>query len=61
MTNQSIYPEGITKDTLEGNCFDLGYCTRWVIDNDNMDYLKADETGKCPDGTQLSWTVTSCN
>ena len=42
-------------------CFNMNYCTRWVIDNGNMDYLKADEEGKCPDGTQLSWTVTSCN
>ena len=29
------------------------YCTQWVIDNENMDYLKADSTGKCPDGKTI--------
>ena len=37
-----------------------GPCTNWVIQNGNMDYLKADKDGKCPNGTQLSATVTSC-
>ena len=37
------------------------YATAWVIENGNMEYLKADEDGVCPNGTQLSWTVTSCN
>ncbi|MBR1681039.1 type II secretion system protein [bacterium] len=35
-------------------------CTGWVIDYGNMDYLKLDSSGKCPNGTQLSETVTSC-
>ena len=26
-----------------------------------MDYLNADENGVCPNGIQLSWTVTSCD
>ena len=68
--NQGIYPDGLVfydadeetnQEKLVNICFGQGYCTKWVLDNDNMDYLKADETGKCPDGTQLSWTVTSCN
>ncbi len=61
LLNQGIYPEGINEEKLVEYCFGAGYCTRWVLENDNMDYLKADSTGKCPDGTQLSWTVTSCN
>ncbi len=36
------------------------YCTGWVIVNGNMDYLKVGTDGKCPNGTQLSTTVTSC-
>ena len=35
-------------------------CEAWILDNDNMDYIKADKNGKCPNGTQLSDTVTSC-
>ena len=42
-------------------CFSKGECTEWVIMNGNMDYLKADSSGKCPNNTQLSETVTSCN
>ena len=35
-------------------------CTAWVIKNDNMDYLKADSSGKC-NGVQLNWdTQTTC-
>lgn len=37
------------------------YCTPWVIENGNMDYLKANSQGKCPNGTVLSETNTSCN
>jgi len=66
--NQGIYPEGIYDSKISclfnaENCNGSGHygATRWIIENDNMDYLKVDETGKCPDGTQLSWTVTSCN
>ena len=36
-------------------------CERWVFQNDNMDYLKADKTGKCPNGKVLNYTTnTSC-
>lgn len=42
-------------------CFSSGYCTYWVLQNDNMDYLKADRTGKCPNGKVLNYTTnTSC-
>ena len=37
-------------------------CTIWVINYGNMDYLKANSSGKCPNGTVLTYeTVTSCN
>ena len=36
-------------------------CTAWVIENGNMDYLNADENGKCNNSNvTLSETVTSC-
>ncbi len=36
-------------------------CTVWVVDNDNMDYLKLDDNGKCPNGKTLNWTTnTTC-
>ena len=42
-----------------------GVCTRWVIDYDNMDYLKLDSNGKCPNGKALNALanppVVSCN
>ena len=39
-----------------------GYAAAWVIINGNMDYLKVDNDGKCPDGkTVLDWTTnTTC-
>ena len=45
------------------NCFSdhASKCTKWVIENGNMDYLKANSSGRCTNGTQLSETVTSCN
>ena len=34
----------------------------WIINYENMDYLKADYNGKCPNGTVLTYpTITSCN
>ena len=44
------------------NCLKNGYdCERWIIQNGNMDYLKADASGKCPNGKILNWeTQTSC-
>ena len=29
--------------------------TYWVLQNDNMDYLKVDSSGKCPNGKTLNW------
>ena len=37
------------------------YCASWVIQNDNMDYLKVDSQGKCPNGKVLDTTTnTTC-
>ena len=40
-------------------------CTKWVIEYDNMDYLKLNSQGKCPNGKVLNATATppvvSCN
>ena len=47
---------------FNSNCFRYGFCSEWVIMNDNMDYLKADENGKCKNSNvTLSETATSCN
>ena len=36
-------------------------CAAWVLVNGNMDYLKTDSSGKCPDGEKLQFGVkTSC-
>jgi len=55
-----LLSQGVNYLTCE--CFDNGLagCTAWVIQYGNMDYLKLDGAGKCPNGTQLSETVTSC-
>ena len=68
--NNGIVPEGMQNDIdtssdqqLKTNCFGTNVslaCTGWVIQNGNMDYLKADSSGKCPNGKVLSWANTSC-
>ena len=36
-------------------------CENWVLSNGNLDYLKADSSGKCPNGKVLNYTTnTSC-
>ncbi len=56
----SSYNFGETNEKLTAYCFTYGtYCTAWVIETGNMDYLKATK-GKCPNGTQLTWENTSC-
>ena len=52
--------------TFLGDCSNSGneWCTAWVINFDNMDYLKTDIIRKCDNGTVLNATanppVTSC-
>lgn len=61
-----IYPFGSFQvaydlDAIYKKCFNTGNgCAAWVINNGNMDYLKADSSGKCPNGKVLSQTVTTC-
>ena len=74
----SLYPRGFepmgsqkqfNNEQFKNNClkgqekFPMAYCTGWVIQNGNMDYLKVNSEGKCPDNkTILDWTTnTSCN
>ena len=53
------YDNGITSCVGEGA--GVYGCEMWVIQNGNMDYLKADKTGKCPNGKVLNYTTnTSC-
>ena len=62
--NNSIEPSGIDQDS-SGNISLRTYytgtgCTFWIVQNDNMDYLKVDSNGKCANNIQLSWTNTTC-
>ncbi len=66
-TDTDLKPAGLTEFAnstafASSTCFTQGNgCTMWVITNDNMDYLKADNTAKCPNGKILNWTTnTSC-
>ena len=53
------YDNGITSCVGEGA--GVYGCEMWVIQDGNMDYLKADKTGKCPNGKVLNYTTnTSC-
>ena len=68
ITKQGIVAAGseneLTDATLKTNCFSKGgqspRCTAWILKSGNMDYLKADSNGKCPNNIQLSWSNTSC-
>jgi len=43
------------------SCFISGNCAAWIIHNDNMDYLKANSTGKCNNSNIVLGTVnTTC-
>lgn len=54
---------GAANSTLVSYCFYFGNtCSTWVLQNDNMDYVKADSNGICPNGKVLNYTTnTSCN
>lgn len=58
-----VKPYGWDKSEADmlSDCFQSGFsCGMWIIRTGNMDYLKANRSGKCPNNTQLSWTVTTC-
>ena len=59
-----IEPEGESWDSNFSACISQknSACTHWIIANDNMDYLKADASGKCPNGRTIlnGTTNTSC-
>ena len=66
ITKDGLYPAGSRfqynsdDNDIPLICFEEGNCTAWIIETGNMDYLKADRKGKCPNGTQLSWENTTC-
>ena len=50
-----------TEADMLSDCFQTGFsCGMWITRTGNMDYLKANRSGKCPNNTQLSWTQTTC-
>ena len=51
----------MTDSAVKNDCFTTGFnCTQWILQNDNMDYLKATK-GTCNSGsTVLTWTNTTC-
>jgi len=60
ITDEVSYKPIASDNELKNNCFISGAsCATWVIQNGNMDYLKA-TNGTCANGTVLSWTNTSC-
>ena len=62
ITGSDLGSDGVIFSDVIQNCFIDGMeCTGWIMQTDNMDYIKADSSGKCPNNTQLSETVTSCN
>lgn len=66
-----IYPAGGRQDSrtstdalVNGNCVKpanrwQNVCAGWVIENGNMDYLKADSNGNC-NGHALNWSNPTC-
>ena len=53
LTNDGVIPVGCDNPGVGWTC--------WVIQMGNMDYLKLDDHGKCPNGKTLDWTTnTSC-
>lgn len=62
-----VYPYGsfqvdYVPSDIYAKCFSLGTgCSAWINDFGNLDYLKADASGKCSNGKVLDGkTVTSC-
>jgi len=65
--NEGIFtphPSGhVLQDCLGGSSSMYGGCVAWILQNDNMDYLKVDSSGKCPDGNTVlddGTTNTTC-
>lgn len=67
LATDGIYPMGMPeepncgKNNITNFCFKQGmYCTGWIFESDNMDYLDA-TNGVCPSGVTLSWSNLSCD
>lgn len=61
-TERGVHYSNETTTLCSGNSpGDDEGCENWVFTNGNMDYLKADSSGKCPNGKVLNFTTnTSC-
>ena len=62
LENSNIAVDDGVDDGLASNQSGIAlFSSLWIIENDNMDYLKIDDNGKCPNGKVLDWTTnTSC-
>ena len=64
ITDDGIIPMGRdTRTSPLTSCYSGGgaFCSDWVLEMGNLDYLKIDTSGKCPNGKVLDWTTnTSC-
>ena len=54
-------PFGTTINCAKVKRYDLCGMTAWIINYDNMDYLKIDSDGKCPNGTTPTESNPRCN
>ena len=53
--------EEINSDDYIRSCYESGFkCAYWIVQTGNMDYLKVDANGKCPNGNKLSFENPSC-
>ncbi len=60
-TERGVFYENATTPCSGSSPGDDSGCENWVFTNGNMDYLKADGSGKCPNGKVLNYTTnTSC-
>ena len=59
--SDNLLPDEADDISENSNQKPKNYPTRWVLRNGNMDYLKTNNEGKCPNGKILDWTTnTSC-
>ncbi len=53
--------EEMNSDDYIRSCYESGFrCAYWIVRTGNMDYLKVDANGKCPNGNKLSFENPSC-
>ena len=62
ITKDGIFPEYTSKPNfdVEWKADNWEYGSTWILEKGNLDYLKVDSSGNCPDGTPLTWERGSC-